>query len=74
LFEAPFQKDVERDVQEFLIALLLLSSCRPSYARADGLIGGFTNFLALQSKVRIMERTGTIIDQDTVIWVQRLSG
>jgi hypothetical protein len=74
LFEASFQKDVERNVQEFLIALLLLCPCRPSYARADGLLGGVANFLALQFKVRIMERVGTIIDQDIVIWVQRLSG
>ena len=64
LLEAPFQEDIERDVQEFLVALLLLRARRPPDARANqSQICGITNFLALQRKTRIMERDGTIIHE-----------
>lgn len=62
LFEAFLQEDVECGVEQFLMALLLLGSCRPAHAGAFDLqIGRITNFLALQPKVLIMERAGTII-------------
>jgi hypothetical protein len=61
LLEASFQKYIERDVQELLMALLLLRSCRSSDARADRQICIIANFLALQRKVLIMERNSTII-------------
>jgi hypothetical protein len=61
LLEASLQKYIERDVQELLMALLLLRECRSSDARADRQIGGIANFLALQRKVFIMERISTII-------------
>jgi hypothetical protein len=62
LLEASFQKYIERDIQELLVALLLLRACRPPRARArDRQIGVIANFLALQRKALIMERAGTII-------------
>jgi hypothetical protein len=62
LLEASFQEYVERDVQEFLVTLLLLLAGRSPDAGAHRQIGVLANFLALGRKVRIMERTGTIID------------
>jgi hypothetical protein len=61
LLEASLQKYIERDVQELLMALLLLRECRSSDAGADRQIGGIANFLALQRKAFIMERISTII-------------
>jgi hypothetical protein len=66
-----------------LVALLLLSACRPPGARAyDRQIGEVSNLLALRRKVFIMERTGTIIaparrnaiEKKEVTWALRLSG
>jgi len=61
LLEASFQKYIERDIQQFLVALLLLLACRSADARADRQIGVIANFLAPQRKESIMERTSTII-------------
>ena len=62
LLKAAFQKDIERDIQQLLMALLLLLAGRPPDTRTlDGRICVTTNFLALLPKVLIMERTGTII-------------
>jgi hypothetical protein len=61
LLEASFQKYIERDVQELLMALLLLRRCRSSDARADRQIRIIANFLALQREVLVMERISTII-------------
>jgi hypothetical protein len=83
LLETSFQKDIECDVQELLVALLLLSACRPPGARAyNRQFCEVSNFLALQWKVFIMERTGTIIaparrnaiEKKEVTWAPRLSG
>jgi hypothetical protein len=64
LLEASFQKYIERDIQEFLMALLLLRACRSPDARAsDRQIGATANFLALQREEFIMKRAGTIIDR-----------
>ena len=63
LLEASFQKDIERDVQELLVTLLLLLAGRSPDAGSQRQIGVIANFLALGRKVRIMERTGTIIDR-----------
>jgi hypothetical protein len=65
LLETSFQKYIEGDVQELLVALLLLRACRPPGARArDRQFGGVSNFLALRRKLFIMERTSTIIALD----------
>jgi hypothetical protein len=48
LLEALFQKNIERDVQQFLMALFLLRARRPPDARArERQIGVIANFLAL---------------------------
>jgi hypothetical protein len=80
LLEASFQKYIERDIQELLMALLLLRARRSADARADRQIGGIANFLALQRKAFIMERDSTIIwigecnAKEKVIWAKLLSG